>query len=209
MARPKEIAPGLFHWTATHPAIHIRVSSYYLAHERVLLDPLLPSPGGLKWLEQHGPPAHILLTNRLHSRHSARIVAAFGCRVWCHESGLYHLAPELKAQAYPARGGLPGGIRVVHVGVLCPDECALVLPGVRAAAVADGVIREGLSGPLAFVPDGLLADDPAEVEGIKRGLKAAYRRLVQEDFAHLLLAHGLPWLNDGREALRAWVGVAP
>jgi len=202
MALPKEIAPGLFHWTATHPAIHIRVSTYYLARERVLLDPLLPSPGGLKWLEQHGPPGHIFLTNRLHSRHSARIVAAFGCQVWCHKSGLYHLAPELNARAFPVRGAV-GGITVVHIGVLCPDECALILPSVRAVAVADGVIRDA-SGPLSFVPDGLLADDPADAVGIKRRLKAAYRRIAEGDFEHLLLAHGLPWLNDGRAALQAW-----
>ncbi len=202
MALPKEIVPGLFHWTATHPVIHIRVSSYYLSRERILLDPLLPSPGGLKWLEQHGPPDHIFLTNRLHSRHSARIVAAFGCQVWCHKTGLHHLAPQLKARAYSARG-LVSGIRVVRIGVLCPDECALILPSVRALAVADGVIRDGL-GPLSFVPDGLLADDPADVAGVKHGLKAAYRRLAEEDFEHLLLAHGRPWLNDGRAALRAW-----
>jgi len=202
MAAPKEIAPGLFHWTAVHPAIQIHVSSYYLLRERVLIDPLLPAPGGLKWLERQGPPAHILLTNRLHSRHSARIVAAFGCQVWCHRSGLHHLAPELHARAYPARG-LPGGIRVRHVGALCPDECALLLPGVHALAVADGVIRDG-QGPLEFVPDSLLASTRAEAEDIKRALRRAYRRLAKERFEHLLLAHGDPWPDDGRAALAGW-----
>ena len=42
-----------------------------LLRERVLVDPLLPSPRGLQWLTRHGPPEHILLTCRLHSRHSA------------------------------------------------------------------------------------------------------------------------------------------
>jgi hypothetical protein len=98
---------------------------------------------------------------------------------------------------------LPGGVRVVKIGVLCPDESALLLPGVDAAAVADGVVRQG-RGPLAFVPDALLVDDPEDAARVKRGLKAAYRRLAQEDFAHLLLAHGEPWLKDGRDALAAW-----
>lgn len=203
MALPKQIARGLFHWTARHPEIRIRVSSYYLARERVLIDPLLPSPGGLEWLKRYGPPEHILLTNRLHERHSARLVAAFGCTVWCPRSGLYDLGPELKARPFAGGDELPGGARAFKIGVLCPDESALLFPRVRAAAVADGVIRDG-NGPLAFVPDELLVDVPSQAQRVKRGLKAAYRRLAEEDFEHLLMAHGNPWLHDGRAALRAW-----
>ena len=207
MALPKEIIRGLFHWTAVHPQIHIRVSSYYVARERILIDPLLPSPGGLKWLEQHGPPQHILLTNRLHSRHSARLVAAFGCTVWCHRLGLYDLEPDLKARPFVPGDALPGGVRPFKIGILCPDESALLVPRYRAAAVADGVVREG-NGPLSFVSDEYLVDDPSQAERVKRGLKAAYRRLAEQDFEHLLMAHGNPWPHDGREALRAWAKEA-
>lgn len=203
MALPKQIVRRLFHWTAMHPEIRIRVSSYYLAEERVLIDPLVPSPGGLAWLKRHGPPEHILLTNRLHSRDSARLVTAFGCTVWCHRSGLYDLDPDLKARPFDGGDALPGGARAFEIGVLCPDESALLLPRVQAVAVADGVIRDG-NGPLSFVPDELLVDVPSRAQGVKRGLKAAYRRLAAEEFEHLLLAHGNPWLHDGRAALRAW-----
>ena len=41
---PREILPGLFHWTTAHPKIRIEVSTYWLADPKVLLDPLLP-PG--------------------------------------------------------------------------------------------------------------------------------------------------------------------
>src|SRR2546425_1202879 len=47
-AAMREIAPGLWHWTAPHPRIHLEVSSYYLLAERVLLDPMEP-PEGLCW----------------------------------------------------------------------------------------------------------------------------------------------------------------
>ncbi|WP_447976640.1 hypothetical protein [Candidatus Nitrospira bockiana] len=203
MALPKQIAPGLFHWTAIHPEIRIRVSSYYLARARILIDPLLPTPGGLAWLERHGPPEHILLTNRLHERHSARLVAAFGCTVWCHRAGLYDVSPELKARPFAPGDALPGGARAFKIGVLCPDESALLLPRVKAVAVADGVIRDG-NGPLSFVPDELLVDVPSQAQRVKRGLKAAYRRLAEKQFEHLLMAHGNPWLHDGRAALRVW-----
>lgn len=205
MGAAKEIVRGLFHWTAVHPEIGVRVSSYYLAKERVLIDPLLPT-GGLAWLEEHGPPEHILLTCRLHSRHSAKIVKRFGATVWCHKRGLGHLAPELDAQGFVPGDELPGGARVVKIGAISPDESALLLPRHRAASVADGVIRDG-KGPLAFVPDELLVDDPADAQRVKKGLKAAFRRLAREEWRHLLLAHGLPIVDTGREQLLAWASA--
>jgi hypothetical protein len=203
MTTPKEIADGLFHWTAVHPAIHIRVSSYYLVPERVLLDPLLPSPGGLEWLRKHGPPEHIVLTNRLHSRHSAKLVAELGCTVYCNRAGIEHIPRELAARPFVGGDELPGGLRAVQIGGICPDESALLLPRVRAAAVADGVIREG-DGPLSFVADEIMVDDVKDAARVKRELRAAYRKLAEHDFDHLLLAHGLPWLESGREALRVF-----
>ena len=65
----REIAPGLWHWTARHERIGVDVSSYYLERARVVLDPMIPAEG-IEWLEVHGPPEHVLLTNRHHDRHS-------------------------------------------------------------------------------------------------------------------------------------------
>ena len=84
--------------------------------------------------------------------------------------------------------------------------------GSRSAclAVADGVVRLGEAGqgdgPLAFVPDSLLADEPADVEPVKRGLREAYRRLCDLEWDTLLLAHGLPLVGDGKQELRAFAG---
>jgi hypothetical protein len=157
----------------------------------------------MAWLKRHGPPEHIILTNRLHSRHSAKLVAAFGCTVWANRKGLLHLAPALKARPFEHGDTLPGGIRPVEIGVICPDESAVVIPRARAAAVADGVVRRG-NGPLTFVSDQLLVDDPRDAPRVKRGLKAAYLKLAKQPWDHLLMAHGRPWVSDGREALRGW-----
>jgi len=59
-------------------------------------------PRRLEWLARRRPPGHLILTNRLHSRHSARLVAAVGCTVWCHRSGLYELGPELNTHPFAA-----------------------------------------------------------------------------------------------------------
>lgn len=210
---PRRIRPGLFHWTAAHPKIRIEVSSYWIAGAKVLLDPLLPGRG-LEWLQEMGPPEHVILTNRHHWRHCSEIVARFGCPVWCHELGLYELDGEPgreHARGFRAGDRLPGGIEAHEVGVLCPDESALRfdLPeGGACLAVADGVVRLGEAGdgPLAFVPDSLIAEGPAQVEAVKRGLREAYRRLCELEWDTLLLAHGLPRVGDGKERLRAFAG---
>jgi len=203
----REILPGVFHWEAVHPAIRIPVSCHWLEPARMLLDPLVPEEG-LAWFERRGPPRHVLLTNRLHSRESARFVEAFGCDVWCNEAGLHHFGPDgeirdLGVRGFRAGDELPGGVRSLEIGVLCPDESAFLVPGTEPAlATADGVVRDG-DGPLVFVPDPLLGDDP---EAVKRGLRAAYRRLLALEWDHLLLAHGRPWIGGARRALAEFVG---
>ncbi len=196
----KEILPGVFHWVATHPKIKIEVSSYYLADEAVLLDPLTPQRG----LDGFEPqPEHILLTNRHHYRDSGAFVGRFGCTVWCVESGLHEFTRGEKVRPFHFGDTLAGDILAIEIGALCPDETALRVPrhgGI--VAVADGVIRMG-DGPLEFVPDKLMGDDPAAV---KRGLQESYRRLLDRDFEHLLLAHGRPWIGGAKEALREFVG---
>jgi hypothetical protein len=205
--RIRGVLPDVFHWTAVHPTIRIEVSCHYVEAARMLLDPLVPEEG-LAWFERHGPPRHVLLTNRLHSRETARFVEAFGCEVWCNEAGLGHFGEEGEVRGLRVRGFapgevLPGGIESFEVGVLCPDETAFRIPGRESAlAVADGVVRDA-DGPLTFVPDPLLGDDP---EAVKRGLRSAYRRLLVLDFDHLLLAHGHPWLGGARQALAGFVG---
>jgi len=210
---PHAIGPGLLHWTTPHPKIRVEVSSYWLAEARVLLDPLLP-PGGLEWLREAGPPEHVILTNRHHWRHCSEIIGAFACPVWCNELGLYELEDESgfeHVRSFRAGDALPGGIESHAVGALCPDETALrfgLSDGSACLAVADGVVRFGEEGrgdgPLAFVPDSLIADEPAQVEAVKRGLREAYLRLCELEWDTLLLAHGLPLVGDGRQKLRAF-----
>lgn len=211
---PHEIRDGLLHWTVVHPKIQIGVSSHWIAASRTLLDPLLPA-AGLDWLAEVGPPEHVILTNRHHWRHCSEIVERFGCPVWCNAQGLHEIEDEPGAhlvRGFTAGDVLPGGIESHEVGVLCPDETALrfALPdGGACLAVADGVVRIGEAargdGPLAFVPDSLLAEAPEEVAAVKRGLRQAYRRLCELEWSTLLLAHGLPVVGDGREQLRAFV----
>ncbi len=195
----REIAPGLWHWTAAHERIGMEVSSYYLAEERVVLDPMVP-PEGLEWFERQGPPEHALLTNRHHDRHAWRLQEAFGCAVHCIRNGLHELEGRGHVEAFDFGDELPGGVSAIEIDAICPDETALHIPRHRALACADGVVRWPGHEQLAFVPDHLM-DEP---ERTKAGLRDAYGRLTELDFELLLLAHGDPVVRGGGDALTAF-----
>jgi hypothetical protein len=195
-----EIIPGVFHWSAFHEGIRMQVHSALVRDAGVLIDPMLP-PGGPEAVERLGRPERIVLSNRHHYRHSAAFVEAFGCPVPCHEAGLHEFEGGPEVQGFAFGDEIAPGVRALEVGAICPEETALHLaPGRGALACADGVIG-GRSG-LQFVPDGLLGDDP---EGVKQGLREAYRKLLDEAFDALLLAHGNPVPTGGKERLRRFV----
>ncbi|HTX31773.1 MAG TPA: hypothetical protein VMD09_10315 [Solirubrobacteraceae bacterium] len=191
----RENAPGVWHWSARHEHIGTDVSSYFLETERVLLDPMIP-PEGIDWLADHGPPEHILLTNRHHDRQSWELRDRFACSVRCVRNGMHELEGRGPAEPFDFGDELPGGIVAYEVDSICPDETALHIPAHRALACADGVIHYGSE--LGFVPERYM-DDP---EQTKAGLRAAYARLLDLDFDTLLLAHGAPWVGDAKAALR-------
>lgn len=200
----QQIAPGLVHWTAVHPSLGIEVSSYLLTETGVLFDPILP-PDGLEWFADNGvEPREILLSCRLHRRHTKEFVARYGCGVHAVRAGMHQFGPEDAVTPFDFGDTLAGGAQALLVDAISPDETAFFLPDVRALVVADGVMNyDGL----AFVPDDYMGDDP---ETVKRGLTAAFARIADEvDFDHLLCAHGDPVVGTGRTRLRDFVaGIA-
>ena len=197
----REVAPGIWHWSAEHPRIKKPVHSYYLLEERVLIDPIASSDG-FDWFEANGPPSDVLLTNRHHYRSSGAFVERFGVIVRCVRQGIHEFDDGRAVEPFEFGDELPGGIVAHEVGAICPDESALHIPARNALAVADGVIRWRPDDDLGFVPDALM-DNP---EQTKAALRDSYRRLLEVEFEHLLLAHGEPLLGDGRERLATFVG---
>ena len=191
----EEIAPGLWHWTALRETIGSEVSSYYLAEERVAIDPMTP-PERPDWLR----PEHAILTCRHHSRDAWEL----GLTPWVVEQGAHELEGRGEFRTYRWGDELPGGFVAWEVDALSPDETALYSARHRALAVGDGVVRWGGVEGLTFVPDSLM-DEP---ERTRAGLRAAYRRLLDAlEFEHLLLAHGDPVVGSAREELQALVSA--
>jgi hypothetical protein len=190
----EEIAPGVWHWSALRESIGHRVSSYYLAEERIAIDPMLP-PEQPEWFR----PEHAILTCRHHDREAWQI----GCPVWVVEQGAHELEGRGEFRTYEWGDELPGGVVAHEVDALSPDETALHIPVHRALAVGDAVIRWEPDDPLGFVPDRFM-DDP---ERDKAGLRTAFERLLELDFELLLLGHGNPVVGGAKEQLRALVQV--
>ena len=144
-----------------------------------------------------------MLTNRHHHRSSGEVAERTGCPVYVPREGMHAFTDGEPVTPYGDGDEPVAGVRAHHVGELSDDEYAIAVPGASALAVADGVVRWEPGGPLAFVPDQLIGDDP---EAVKAGLRAAYARLLDDvAFEHLLLAHGDPFVGDGASALRAVV----
>lgn len=194
------ILPGVMWWTALHPQWGIELSSYYLVEERVLIDPRVP-PEGLEWFEEAGAPVAALLTNRHHYRDAGLFAERFGTRVLVNRLGAQEFTSGEPVEFFSAGDELPGGVTAVEVGGICADETALYAPAHRAVAVADGLVRMPGDAPLGYVPDHLM-HDPART---RAALTAAYTRLLDLDFDHLLLAHGHPVRGGAREELRVFL----
>lgn len=195
-----EIRPRILHWTAFHEGIGLDVSSYYLAGAATLIDPMTP-PGGLEALAPFRPPERIVLTNRHHLRDSPRFAEEFGCKIMCHEAGLHEFEDGPAVEGFRFGDELAAGLTALEVDAICAEETALHIDtGEGILAFADGLVRG--DGQLGFVPDHLLGDDP---EGVKQGLRRAYRKLLDRDFDSLFFAHGQPMLGGGRRALESFL----
>ena len=198
-----EILPGVFHWITFHEGIKYDIDSYYIeaTNPAVLIDPRVPAEG-LEWFEGHKTPELAILTNRHHYRHSDQFEKAFGTKVWCQAEGLHEFTEGEQVEAYQHGDVLPGDILALPIGVLCPEETALLIPaGDGVLAIGDAAIRYG--DELAFVPDQYMGDDPA---GVKRGMRDALLSIVgEQEFGALLFAHGKPLVGDAKSKLKTFL----
>jgi hypothetical protein len=193
-----EIFPGVFHWSAYHEPIRTRVSSYYVQPAGIVIDPKIPEEG-LDALP--GTPQQVVLTIGLHHRDAPRFAQEFGIPIRASREAAERLGGRLEVEEFTAGDEVAPGVTAIGIGKIADDEGALhIAVGEGAIAFADGLIRYG--GALGFVPDELIGDDP---NGVKQGLKDAFRGLLTRDFDHLLFAHGDPLVGGGKAALREFV----
>jgi hypothetical protein len=195
----QEVTAGVLHWSAPHPRIKQTVHSAYLPESRTAIDPI-----GTDWLasaiEEAGGLDRIVLSNRHHRRSCEDLVERFGADVVAPASGMHEFGEDTSIAPYEWGEEVAPGVTAHEIGVICPDDGALhIASGSGALLIADSVIR--WDGELAFVPDSLM-DDPEET---KAGTLEALEPLLHLDFDALLLAHGEPTPQGGKEELGAFI----
>jgi hypothetical protein len=197
-----EVVPGIFHWTAVHPDIGARVSSYYVGPAGIVIDPLEPEDGMGFFDALDVPPQQVVLTTGLHWRHSDRFRERFGATVRVARAGMdrWGAASEREAEPFEFGDELAPGVVAREIGGIAPDDTALhITHGGGAIAFADALLAHG--GELTFMPDHLLGDPAKD----KAAITDSLRGLLTRDFDALLFAHSDPIATDGHSRLTDFV----
>ncbi|HEX3803795.1 MAG TPA: hypothetical protein VHV75_13230 [Solirubrobacteraceae bacterium] len=201
-----EILPGIWHWTTPNPGIGgFPVSSYWIDDAGVFIDPLVPPDEGIEWFASRPtPPVAVVMANRHHYRDSEEIHERFDCPIHVPEAGLHDFTDGEPVTGYEPGAPLPGGLVSFTIGSLSPDEDGLFRESSSAIWVADTIVRSPTdqASRIGWVPDSLMGDP----EQTKRGLLDAFSNVLEHyHFEHLLLAHGLPLVGNGRAELEELV----
>jgi glyoxylase-like metal-dependent hydrolase (beta-lactamase superfamily II) len=178
-----ELAPGLWRWTAPHPAWHegadweqeVGCVYYEAADATILIDPLVP-PERERFFEaldrdvrRRGLPVSILLTVPWHGRSSAELAAR------------YETTTEIPDEAEPFT--LPD-----------VEETVWWLPAHATLVIGESIFGDG-NGELSLCPD-------TWVKGERRAaLRRSLLPLLDLPIERVLVSHGEPVLEGGHAAL--------
>lgn len=208
----RELAPGLWRWTALHPdwtpddagddgweqdvgCVYVETPSTV-----VLIDPLVPGEPESREtflanldadVERNGKPVAILLTVYWHERSAAELVERYGASLWLHAGAAGRTEATVTSPFTPG-DVLPGGLIALdgHAGF----ETIYWLPEQHALVAGDALLGDGAGG-LRVSPESWL-DGTTEAE-----LKVALRALLDLPVELVLPSHGEPVLAGGRDAL--------
>jgi hypothetical protein len=216
---PEQLADGLWRWTARHPEWHpgefgSEVASFALnaGDETILVDPLLPlEPDTVLDLvdRQLGERLAILITIPYHVRSSEEIRHRFRGRVettiWGHLACRKRLSEDAGFRAFEPGDELPAGASAHRIGKPRRYETPLYLPSHRALVFGDAVAE--VDGELRVWSERRV---DAEVTSFYRErFNPTLEPLLELDFDRVLVTHGQPVLQDGREQLEAALGAEP
>jgi hypothetical protein len=189
----REIAPGLHHWTAPHPAAEpdpepgspadwpadVGSTLYQALDAAVFIDPLVPDE---LWpaLDElvAARPVVVLTTLRFHGRSRDAVIARYdGARI-------SHDAP------------MPAGVDALPFARF--DETMYWLPGPRALVPGDRLVGDG-EGGVRMCPASWLGYIP--MCGTLDDLRATLRPLLELPVEHVLCSHWDAVIGGGHAAL--------
>jgi hypothetical protein len=197
----RELRPGLHRWTAVHPDAEpvrtvgspddwgpeVASIAYRAADALLLVDPLVPEDrSDLReqldaLVARHGQPVVIVTTLQFHRRSRAGLAERYG------------------ASTSRARKNLPRDVETVVIRNA--GETMVWLPKPRALIPGDRLLGDDASGGLRLCPDSWLRYLPSGMRQAE--LREALRPLLDLPVELVLVSHGEPVLENGREALAA------
>jgi hypothetical protein len=198
----RELAPGLWYWTAPHPEWHgatdwpeeVGCVGYRTSAAIVLIDPLVPRDGEddfWRFIDGLELPVEVLITAPWHRRDAYRVAERYGTTVWAHERA----APRIDFRT--RSGDLPAGVEAFVPDGDGEGQVAFHLPEHETLVVAEFFM--GTADGLKLCPSPTLRD----LDAFHRSM----RKLLELEIERVLVAHGEPVLARGRSRIAEALGA--
>ena len=191
----REILPGVFTWPWFSERHGYDFNGWLFIHAtgNVAVDPVEMSPAVLDEIASFGV-ATIVITNRNHSRASARLRERTGAAVTIHPADRTHAEAQGAAVDHDLSvGERIGPFTVIGAEGKSPGEIALHWPERKILVVGDACVGKP-PGECALLPAAVIDD----VATLRRSLEGLVRSV---DFDVLLPGDGAPILAGGRAAI--------
>jgi len=223
----RELAPGIFGWTAPHPEWRPKaeeVVSYALVDgdTLALIDPLLPAAddprraavlADLDAAVARSRAVELLVTIPYHTRSAEelyeRFASVISTRIWGHANVRKRLSTrtpldEIPRSAAGAAAAIAGGTALAYtIGRPRRSEYPMYFPRLRAVAFGDAVV--GAEGGLRFWNQSA-STGPDWYRDVFAPTLAA---LAEQDIDYALVTHGPPVLGNARRALVECLAAPP
>ena len=166
----------------------------------ICVDPVAPTEDDIDAIAQEGV-AHIILTNRNHSRASNRVRARTGAQTVIHADDADHARSQnTRLDGELIIGSRIGPLEVVGAAGKSPGEVALFSRDRGILIVGDAIIGSP-PGQCKLLPEHVI-DDPAV-------LRSNVRKLLDLDFDILLVGDGVSILQNAKARLKELVNTFP
>jgi glyoxylase-like metal-dependent hydrolase (beta-lactamase superfamily II) len=206
----KQLAEGLWRWTARHPDWHpgefgAEVASYAVDAGEVLLliDPLVADDDALDAVAGDRRVA-ILITIPYHVRSAEALAERYDATIHGHPAAAKRLSSHERFSVVDEGTELPGNARALAIGSPRRYEMPLWLPSHRALVFGDAVVEAG--GELRVW---VQSDEESRRRHTIERVNPTLRPLVDLDPQAVLVTHGEPVLSGGAAALEGALDADP